>query len=87
MDGTVIHASWDNAYPYTGYGNAIGISDGTWRTAYGHLCSLYVNVGDVLRRGQPIGVEGSTGNSGGTHVHYEVWYKGALRDPIPFLNR
>lgn len=69
-----------------GYGNAIVIAhDDTLSTLYGHLSRRYVNEGDVVRRGQVIGLVGSTGASTGTHLHFEVRVNGQPVDPMPYL--
>jgi len=57
-----------------GYGNYVRIqyADGTIATAYGHLDTIAVRVGDTVTAGQQIGTMGNTGGSTGTHLHYEV---------------
>ena len=69
-----------------GYGNYIVIahSDGL-TTLYGHLLGFAVKVGDRVTQGQVIGAEGSTGNSTGPHVHFELRQANAPIDPAPFL--
>lgn len=66
-----------------GYGNVILLQhriDGeTWETAYAHLASMKVKAGDTVKQGQVIGVKGTTGNSTGVHLHFEV-HKGGLRN-------
>jgi murein DD-endopeptidase MepM/ murein hydrolase activator NlpD len=44
-----------------------------------------VHTGDRVRQGQVVGFEGSTGNSTGPHVHFEIRSEGGLLDPAPFL--
>ena len=72
----------------TGYGNYVIIvhSDG-FVTLYGHLALSMVTVGEKVTQGQPIGVEGSTGASTGTHLHFEVRLHGQPVDPTPYLPR
>ncbi|GGD50886.1 M23 family metallopeptidase [Lacimicrobium alkaliphilum] len=71
-----------------GYGNLVEIEHGNGLiTRYGHNKSLEVHVGDVVTKGQVIGVMGSTGRSTGPHVHYEVLKKGKQIDPLPFVYR
>lgn len=67
--GTVVFAGWDN----TGYGNCVIIqhSDGN-ATLYAHLSQIYVKVGQKVSRSQVIGLSGSTGNSTGSHLHFEA---------------
>lgn len=68
------------------YGNLIEISHGHGiRTRYGHLKKILVSKGDEIQLGDPIGVQGSTGRSTGTHLHYEVRFKNRPLDPKNFL--
>lgn len=73
---------------YYGYGNAVVIdhADGA-ATLYGHMPwdGRKVSVGDTVETGQPIGVEGNTGNSFGCHLHFEVHIDGVPIDPRPFM--
>jgi murein DD-endopeptidase MepM/ murein hydrolase activator NlpD len=79
--GVVIYASWES-----GYGNYTCISHGGGiSTCYGHQSAIYVSVGQTVQRGQVIGAEGSTGNSTGPHVHFEVRVDGAVRNPRLFI--
>lgn len=71
-----------------GYGNAIVIDHGnTLSTLYGHMSQLDVAVGDVVERGQVIGLVGSTGQSTGPHCHWEVRVLGVPVDGTPYLDR
>ncbi len=66
--GTVIKAGWTG-----GYGNMIEIDHGNGvTTRYGHLSKIEVQVGDMVNRGDLIGLIGSTGRSTGPHLHYEL---------------
>jgi murein DD-endopeptidase MepM/ murein hydrolase activator NlpD len=66
--GTVIYAGWES-----GYGNFIQIMhDGNIVTCYGHLSRILVRVGEQVKTGETIGLEGSTGDSTGPHLHFEV---------------
>jgi murein DD-endopeptidase MepM/ murein hydrolase activator NlpD len=70
----------------TGYGNYVVIAHGSGLvTLYGHLAVTMVKVGQKVNQGQQIGVEGSTGNSTGTHLHFEVRLNGTPVDPSPYL--
>ena len=81
-NGTVVLAGFNAG----GYGNYIVIAHaGGLDTLYGHLDSIGVRQGQVVSRGQPIGTEGSTGNSTGAHLHFEVRRGGAPIDPSTFL--
>jgi murein DD-endopeptidase MepM/ murein hydrolase activator NlpD len=70
----------------TGYGDHVLIAHGDgWFTLYAHLSQFVVRDGDVVRRGDPIGLSGSTGFSTGPHLHYEVRYGQQPLDPCAFL--
>jgi murein DD-endopeptidase MepM/ murein hydrolase activator NlpD len=74
------------AGPRGAYGNTVEIDHGYgMRTRYAHLSQIAVPVGAELQRGAVLGRVGSTGRSTGPHVHYEVWYDNALRDPGKFI--
>ncbi len=80
--GVVMYAAWDS----NGYGNLVVIDHGNgFVTYYAHLYGFYVNAGESVERGQLIGARGSTGRSTGPHLHFEIRYKGVLRNPISFL--
>ncbi len=80
--GTVIMAQW-----YGGYGNYILIDHGGgYSTGYGHLSAIYVSNGQTVTRGQAIGAVGSTGQSTGPHLHFEVRINGKPVDPAPRLH-
>ena len=75
--GTVILAEY-----YGGYGNCVIIDHGNgYTTLYGHMSGFAVSVGDSVGAGQTIGYLGSTGNSTGTHCHFEIRINGATVDP------
>jgi len=70
----------------SGYGNYVVIAHGRGiETLYGHMLSTSVNVGDVVKSGQVIGLEGSTGFSTGPHLHFEVRVSNQVIDPMPYL--
>jgi LysM repeat protein len=67
--GVVVYAGWND----WGYGNVIVIDHGNgWQTLYAHLDSLSVGCGSPVYQGQVIGLMGSTGNSSGPHLHFEM---------------
>ena len=79
--GIVIYASW-----MTGYGNLVVIDHGNGlATAYAHNSSLVVTVGQLVEQGRTISLSGSTGNSTGPHVHFEVRVNGVPVDPLRYL--
>jgi murein DD-endopeptidase MepM/ murein hydrolase activator NlpD len=82
--GTVIEASWSNV----GYGMHVVIDHGYgYRTLFGHLSRMYVSVGQNVGTGTLLGAVGSTGNSTGPHLHYEVRVGGQPVNPGPYLYR
>lgn len=87
-DGVVVLAttSVDSQGHPAGYGRYVVIAhpDGFF-TVYAHMDSIAVSVGQVVRQGQVIGAEGSTGNSTGPHVHFEIRHGDDLLDPAPLL--
>lgn len=81
--GKVVVAGWtDN----TGYGNRVIIDHGNgFVTLYGHMSQVNVQVGQTVRRGDVIGLMGSTGRSTGPHCHFEVRHGGVNEDPMSYL--
>ena len=70
----------------SGYGNYVVLAhSGGLDTLYGHLSTALVHVGDRVTQGQPVGLEGSTGNSTGAHLHFELRINQAPVDPTPYL--
>lgn len=79
--GKVVHAGW-----YGPYGMMVEIDHGNgFRTRYGHMRKLRVKKGDEVELGHRVGDMGKTGRVTGTHLHYEVWFDGKVRDPMPFM--
>ena len=80
--GTVTLASWNG-----GYGNCIMIDHGNgYVTLYGHLSGYAVSEGQAVSQGSVIGYVGSTGNSTGPHLHFEVLQNGTRIDPEQFFS-
>ncbi|MFF5503933.1 peptidoglycan DD-metalloendopeptidase family protein [Streptomyces roseolus] len=84
--GTVVSAGWSGAY-----GNEVVIqhADGNY-SQYAHLSSLAVSAGQSVSGGQQIGLSGSTGNSTGPHLHFEIRTSpsyGADIDPLAYLRQ
>nr|WP_239589522.1 M23 family metallopeptidase [Metabacillus crassostreae] len=80
-NGKVVSAGFDG-----GYGNKVVIDHNNgMRTVYAHLESISVSVGQVVSQGQKLGVMGSTGNSTGVHLHFEVYENGNLKNPMDYL--
>ena len=81
--GTVIH-SGDLG---DGYGNYVIIDHGNgYQTLYGHCSSLAVSSGQYVSKGETIGYVGSTGNSTGPHLHFEIIYNSNKLDPLQFVS-
>jgi murein DD-endopeptidase MepM/ murein hydrolase activator NlpD len=82
--GTVVYAGWNTS----GYGNMVMIDHNNgYQTLYAHMenGSITVACGDPVARGQQIGNAGSTGNSTGPHLHFEIRYLGTWRNPHNLL--
>ncbi len=68
------------------YGNMIDIRHtSSITTRYGHLNTLLVKQGDRVKKGQVIGLQGNTGRSTGSHLHYEISFRGEPINPYKFL--
>lgn len=69
-----------------GLGNALVVSHGYGlRTVYGHLSKIKVKAGQRVKRGDLLGLVGSTGLSTGPHLHYEVQVDGRLVNPLKYI--
>ncbi|CAL9378374.1 M23 family metallopeptidase [Streptomyces sp. enrichment culture] len=82
--GTVVSAGWAGAY---GNQVVIKLSDGYY-AQYAHLSSLSVSAGQTVSGGQQVGLSGSTGNSTGPHLHFEIRTSpnyGSDVDPVSYL--
>ena len=90
--GTPVYATGDGvvkiAYFSLSFGNVIFLDHNFgYETRYAHLSKFNVTKGQKIKRGDIIGFVGSTGLSGGPHLHYEVVYKGLQINPINFFQR
>ena len=81
MDGRVISTRYDG-----GFGNTVCIEhrDG-FLTRYAHNSQIFVKTGDCVKKGQVIALIGSTGNSTGNHLHFEIRYNDVPLNPLDFL--
>jgi murein DD-endopeptidase MepM/ murein hydrolase activator NlpD len=76
--GTVVYAGWND----WGYGNLIILDHGNgWQSLYAHLSQINVSCSQNVGQSDVIGLMGSTGNSSGPHLHFELNYNGAHIDP------
>lgn len=81
--GRVVYAGWDR----NGYGNRIIVNHGNgFTTTYNHLSAFLVQVGQSVSKGQVIARMGSTGNSTGPHLHFEILRNGGYVNPLNALN-
>ncbi len=79
--GTVTFAGWSSGYGYLvkiGHGNGV-------ETYYGHCSKLYVSAGDTVEAGEQIAAVGSTGNSTGNHLHFEIRLDGKQVNPQTYV--
>ncbi len=82
-DGKVISAGWNDG----GYGNMIILDNGgPMSTVFAHLSQIFVAADQEVKRGQAIGAVGSTGESTGPHLHFEVRIDGKPVDPMSYLH-
>lgn len=80
-DGIVSRASW-----FSGYGLFVSLEHGgEMQTRYGHMSRLNVAEGQHVHKGDVIGFVGSTGNSTGPHLHYEVRVDGEAVNPLAYM--
>ena len=82
-DGTITESGYNSG----GFGNCIVIDHGYgFQTVYGHLSDIRVAKGQNVKRGDLIGISGSSGLSTGPHLHYQVEQFGSHKNPINFFN-
>ena len=80
--GTVTYAGWNSG----GYGNLVIIDHGNGvETYYGHCSKVYVKKGQTVEAGTKIAAVGSTGNSTGNHLHFEIRLNGAQVNPQKYV--
>lgn len=79
--GEIIHSG-----TMGGYGNLIIIDHGNGvKTYYGHCSKLYVKKGETVKTGETIAAVGSTGNSTGSHLHFEIRLNNEILNPLKYL--
>ncbi len=81
-DGTVVKSGWNGNYGYC----VIIEHEGGMRTLYAHAKQLCCSVGDSVSQGEVIALVGTTGQSTGNHLHFEVIVNGRNMDPAPYIN-
>ncbi|HNB50807.1 MAG TPA: M23 family metallopeptidase [Anaerolineales bacterium] len=80
--GVVVYAGWSNL----GYGSLVVLDHGNgWQSLYAHLSSIYVSCGQSIFQAASIGAVGSTGNSSGPHLHFELIFNGAKVNPLDYI--
>ncbi|MGY3055512.1 murein DD-endopeptidase MepM/ murein hydrolase activator NlpD [Pedobacter sp. UYEF25] len=66
-------------------GNFIRIAHANYSSIYGHLSLQFVEAGQFVAPGSPLGITGKTGRVTGEHLHFSIKYKNKFIDPLPFL--
>lgn len=91
-EGAVVNAVADGTVIYTGWSEETGYTiqlqhDSDIISIYKHNDKLIKGVGDKVKAGTPIALVGNTGGlTTGTHLHFELWYKGECMDPTKHIN-
>ncbi|WP_283610044.1 murein hydrolase activator EnvC family protein [Faecalispora anaeroviscerum] len=75
------HSGWGGGYGLCAYLD----HGGGYSTRYGHMSNVVVNTGDVVKKGQVIGYVGSTGDSSGPHLHFEIRVNGVAQNPMKWF--
>lgn len=81
QSGYVVSAEYHFSWGY----NVLIYHNDTYTTRYAHMCEMVVSAGDYVEKGQIIGYVGSTGNSTGYHLHFELYVDGVTVDPVPYI--
>jgi murein DD-endopeptidase MepM/ murein hydrolase activator NlpD len=80
VPGVVTFSGWQG-----GYGNLVIVESGETEYYYAHASALLVRVGDTIQAGQVLAKVGATGNTTGSHLHFEIRVDGTPVDPLPIL--
>lgn len=82
-DGIISFADWES-----GYGNLVKINHGNqMQTCYAHCSKILVKEGQRVKKGDIIARVGSTGNSTGPHLHFEIRLNGIAKNPLNYLKK
>ncbi|MFS0841122.1 M23 family metallopeptidase [Paenibacillus sp. 1P03SA] len=82
-NGKVVSAGYKSDY-----GNYVLIDHmNGYETMYAHMSKVETTAGTIVEKGEKIGIMGSTGDSTGVHLHFEVHKGGSLENPLKYLNR
>ncbi|WP_101698194.1 murein hydrolase activator EnvC family protein [Clostridium minihomine] len=76
-----VHSGWGGGYGLCAYID----HGGGYSTRYAHASKILVNTGDVVKKGQVIGYVGSTGDSSGPHLHFEIRVNGVAQNPMKWF--
>lgn len=76
-----VHSGWGGGYGLCAYID----HGGGYSTRYGHASKILVKQGDVVKKGQVIGYVGSTGDSSGPHLHFEIRVNGVAKNPMQWF--
>ncbi len=86
MSGGIVRET-GYASGYSGYGQVVVLDlPGNLSALYAHLSDVHVRVGERVQKGELLGLAGSTGNSSGTHLHFEIRRSGTPVNPMSYLD-
>ena len=89
VENTPVYAAFDGIVENCGlsesYGNYIKIKGEKYTCLYGHLNKVLLNKGESVKRGEKAALSGSTGQSTGPHLHFELYEGDQLIDPSPVI--
>ncbi len=77
MAGRVVWAGENGAW-----GKVVAVENGEWMVIFAHLSLVIVKENEIVRVGEVVGLSGSSGNSTGAHVHYEIQFAGVPIEPV-----
>lgn len=88
--GTEVHAMAEGTVRFAGtmqgFGNVVWVDHGgSLLSVYAHMSAIRVRQGQHVRRGEPVGLSGQSGDATAPHLHFEVWRGGIEVDPVPLF--